>query len=227
MIDTEENVLRDNQLASIAKMLAGYTHELKNHLAIINESSGLMGDLLEMGGGDNDQSLPRFKKIISAIGERVSLANSMAKHLNRFAHRMDQPDAVFDVNDLLIEGLAFLERFSRLKRISLQHKLQPDLPAVHNNPSLLQFVFFTLVQRIIDQMESGGEIIFSTVRKGQNILISVDVRGISAPASDLQSSLATPPSLQYAAQKMGVVLTSDSLVADQHMITITIPSVEK
>ncbi|MCK5515752.1 MAG: hypothetical protein KAI39_02670, partial [Desulfobulbaceae bacterium] len=95
-----ENRLRDSQLAFLGKLLAGYTHELKNHLAIINESSGLMDDLLEMSGGGDEKLHKRFKKIIATIGERISRANTMAMYLNRVAHRMDFPLSSCNVNDL-------------------------------------------------------------------------------------------------------------------------------
>ena len=100
-----ENRLRDSQLASLGKLLAGYTHELKNHLAIINESSGLMDDRIR----------ERFKKIIVTIGECISQANTMAMYLNRVAHRMDVPASTFNVNDLLIEELALMKRFAAEK----------------------------------------------------------------------------------------------------------------
>jgi len=44
------------QLSFIAKILSTYTHEMKNHLAIIKESSGLMQDMFEFG------KLPKKKR---------------------------------------------------------------------------------------------------------------------------------------------------------------------
>jgi len=224
MPDNKENTLRDSQLASLGKMLAGYSHELKNHLAIINESAGLMGDLLDMGNFDNEQTIQRFKKIILVIGERIDKANTMAKYMSRFAHQMDMPISNFNVNELLNEELTFLDRFFWIKSLSIQKKLQPKLPSVNNNPSLLLFVLFTHILQIIDRIDPGGEIVLSSQMKGQNILITIDAPKLSAPTIDKESGSPHAESVAHALNKMGIAMTEEILMDDQHKTTITIPS---
>lgn len=219
----KENALRDRLLVSLGKMLAGYSHELKNHLAIINESAGLMGDLLEMGNIDNEQTFQKFKKIISVIGERINKANSMAKYLSSFAHQMDVPISSFDINELLNEELTFLDRFFRIKSISVQKKLQPELPSVNNNPSLLLYVLFTHILQIIDRIDSGGEIVLSSQMKGQKIQIIIDAASLSAPTADPESGSPDSASVTYALEKMGITIEEET-VDSQHRTILTIPS---
>ena len=219
----KENTLRDHQLVTLGKMLAGYSHELKNHLAIINESAGLMGDLIDMGNIDNEQTLQRFKKIISVIGERINKANSMAKYLSSFAHQMDVPISSFDINELLNEELTFLDRFFWIKSVSVQKKLQSELPSVNNNPSLLLYVLFTHILQIIDRIDSGGEIVLSSQMKGQNIQIIIDAASLSAPAADPESGSPDSASVTYALEKMGIAIEEET-VDSQHRTTLTIPS---
>ena len=218
----KENILRDSQLASLGKMLAGYSHELKNHLAIINESAGLMDDLLEMGSIDDEQSVQRFKKSISLIWERINQADTMAKYMNGFAHKMDIPVSNFDVNELLNEELAFLDRFFLIKSASLQKELQPDLPAVRNNPSLLQFVIFTYIYRIIAGIDSGGQIAVTSQLKGQDILIIIEASNIPASAIDQDSS--DEIAIKYAVHEMGITMTEETLTDDRKKTIITIPA---
>ena len=220
--DNNENILRNSQLASLGKMLAGYSHELKNHLAIINESAGLMDDLLEMGSIDDEQSVQRFKKSISLIWERINQADTMAKYMNSFAHKMDIPVSSFDVNELLNEELAFLERFFLIKSASLQKDLQSDLPSVRNNPSLLQFVIFAYIHRIIAGIDSGGEIAVSSQLKGQDILIIIEASNIPASAIDQDSS--DEVAIKYALDKMGIAMTEEILTDDRKKTIITIPA---
>ena len=222
MSDNNENILRDNQLASLGKMLAGYSHELKNHLAIINESAGLMDDLLEMGSIDDEQSVQRFKKSISLIWERINQADTMAKYMNSFAHKMDVPVSNFDVNELLSEELAFLDRFFWIKSASLHKELQPDLPAVSNNPSLLQFVIFTYIHRIISGIESGGEIAVTSQLKGQDILIIIEASNI--PVSVIEQDSSDEVAIKYAIDKMGIAMTEETLTDDRKKTIITIPA---
>jgi signal transduction histidine kinase len=219
--DNNEHILRDSQLASLGKMLAGYSHELKNHLAIINESAGLMDDLLEMGTIDDEQSVQRFKKSITLIWERINQADTMAKYMNSFAHKMDIPVSSFDVNELLNEELAFLERFFLIKSASLQKELQSDLPSVRNNPSLLQFVIFAYIHRIIAGIDSGGEIEVSSQLKGQDILIIIEASNIPASVIDPDSS--DEIAIKYALHKMGIAMTEETLTDDRSKTTLIVP----
>jgi len=222
--NNNENILRDSQLASLGKMLAGYSHELKNHLAIINESAGLMDDLLEMGSIDDEQSVQRFKRSISLIWERISQADIMAKHMNSFAHKMDVPVSNFDVNELLIEELAFLDRFFWIKSASLHKELQPDLPTVSNNPSLLQFVIFTYIHKIVAGIEAGGEIALSSQMQGKNILIIIEAPNLSALTIDQDSCSPDAAAIKYALNKMGIAIMEETLADDRHKTTLTIPT---
>lgn len=221
MPDDNEKILRDSQVASLGKMLAGYSHELKNHLAIINESAGLMDDLIEMGSIEDEQSVQRFKKSISLIWERINQADTMAKYMNSFAHKMDIPVSSFDVNELLNEELAFLDRFFWIKSASLQKELQSDLPAVSNNPSLLQFVIFTYIHRIISAIDSGGEIVVSSQLKGQDILIIIEASNMPASVIDPDSS--DEVAIKFALHKMGIAMTEETLSDGRSKTTLIIP----
>ncbi len=201
-----ENRLRDSQLVCLGKLLAGYTHELKNHLAIINESSGLMDDLLEMSEGGDEKLHLRFKKIIVTIGERIARANTMAMYLNRIAHRMDFPLSQCNVNDLLIEELALMERFAAMKNISFDKNLQKEIPSIHSNPSLLQFIIFSFVSELIETLESGAVIQLLSNIKGENIEICIESAGPFVSAGEAVDFGQMFEILDFASEKAGISL---------------------
>ena len=71
---TTENSIRQEQLESFGRVMAGFSHDMKNHLGIIRESNGLMDDIIAMGGcGEDETSVERLRKSISAIERRVVL----------------------------------------------------------------------------------------------------------------------------------------------------------
>lgn len=224
MSEKKENILRENQLTALGNLLAGYTHELKNHLGIINESSGLMGDILEMSESVDEQISERFKKIITTIGERIAQANTMAKFLNSLAHRMDEPDSTFHVNDLLLEDMAFLVRFARLKSISFKQNLQEDLPAVNNNPGLLHFVIFRLMQKIIEQIESGAEILLSSATREHNVMVTLEFPNVPDLSIIGEDPAQMDEALHLAITKMNLSLSEECPEQDQRRIAMIIPS---
>lgn len=168
-----ENSIRQDQIEAFCRLMAGFSHDMKNHLGIIRESNGLMGDIIEMGTlGEDEASLERLKKSISAIERRVIIAANMFHHLSGFAHRADAPCSSFQVNDLITEECVFLERFSRLKQIELVMELEEGLPAVYNDPSLLQYVLYRLYTQCLEQMEGGHSLVIITGKEGKNVVIT-------------------------------------------------------
>ncbi|MBU1233192.1 MAG: hypothetical protein KKC77_09895 [Proteobacteria bacterium] len=181
-----ENNIRQEQIESFGRLMAGFSHDMKNHLGIIRESNGLMGDILEMGGlGEDEISLQRLKKSISAIERRVVITANMFHHLSGFAHRADAPYSSFQLNDLISEECIFLERFSRLKQIEIVQELGDGLLAIYNDPALLQHVLYRLYIQCLEQIESGHSLIIITSQEGENIVITF--RLPAAPQVDLEN----------------------------------------
>ncbi|MBU4264255.1 MAG: hypothetical protein KKC76_20585 [Proteobacteria bacterium] len=154
MKEAKENELRSLQLEFFGRILAGFTHDLKNHLAIIKESNGLITDLIDMGRITDEALALKLQRITTSIQGRVGQATDMANNLNGFAHRQDTPFSTFQVNDLLAEELTFLRRFSRLREIDLKIELREGLPAIHNNPSMVQYVVFKLYTMALKRLQN-------------------------------------------------------------------------
>ncbi|MCK9296707.1 MAG: hypothetical protein M0P70_16700 [Desulfobulbaceae bacterium] len=154
MKEDRENELRSLQLEFFGRMLAGFTHDLKNHLAIIKESNGLISDLIDMGRITDEALALKLQKIVTSIQGRIGQATDMANSLNGFAHRLDTPCSTFQINDLLSEELTFLRRFARLREIELKIELREGLPAIHNNPSLAQYVIFRLYSMALQRLKN-------------------------------------------------------------------------
>ena len=167
---TTENSIRQEQLESLGRMMAGFSHDMKNHLGIIRESNGLMDDIIAMGGcGEDEASVERLRKSISAIERRVVIAANMFHHLSGFAHRSDTPYSSFQINDLVTEECVFLERFSRLRQIDVSLELGEGLAAIYNDPALLQHVVYRVYLLCLDQLDSGRSLIIITGQNEKNV----------------------------------------------------------
>jgi len=180
MSTTQPN-LHDARLAFVGRIIAGVSHEFKNHLSVTKELSGLLDDLLAM----EKDALPgreRLTKITAGIGERVAAAAEMAGHLGRFAHRMDFPLSSFSVNEVAGEILFLTRRFARLKNITLELDPAPDLPSMHSNPSLLQFVVFSAVMAMLNHLEKQGAVRVATAAAGDRVRIAFHGEKIRAGA---------------------------------------------
>jgi signal transduction histidine kinase len=184
LMGSADDALRGKQLAFIGQMMAGVSHEFKNHLAIIRELGGLLSDLLmvETPSSSSSGSQERLRKIAADIEERTLMAAEMCRYLSRFSHRLDQTICTFDLNEVIAEELYLLNRFARLKMIALDFNPQGDLPPLSNNPSLLQFAIFGLITSFFASLEKNGRILVSASATPSQARITIRGEG---PRKDL------------------------------------------
>jgi len=185
-LDNEQ--LRQMQLAYIGKLLANISHEFKNHLAIIRETSGLLEDLLMIEETPNAINRERYTKIFSNITDRVAQAAEMCRHLSGFSHRMDNSLASFSISELLQEETYLLQRLARQKQVKMNLSCVESLPSIFNDPALLQFAFFCIIWTALETLENGGHISIIARESGQDgaleIVFSIEGTATKTPISN-------------------------------------------
>jgi len=184
MKEQRKNRLREMQLAFVGKMMAGLSHEFKNHLAIIKELSGLIEDLLLLEEPGTSANSERYKKIIAGINERIAQAAEMCRFLSSFSHRMDQPLSSLSITDVLQEKIYLLRRFAQQKQVDLASSFEEDLPAIFNDPSLLQFAIFCIIWPVLELLEPGGRILITVTRKDDSVEIIITIEGVKEKPED-------------------------------------------
>jgi len=121
------------------------THDMKNHLAIINENTGLLEDLLHQ---DLTRTLAqnRDKKVTETIRRQVERSDQILKKLNRFAHNLASENAVTDIETALILVLDLCSGIIRNHAVEI--KIIPPENRIYlgDPPFLLNLLLFRAVQ---------------------------------------------------------------------------------
>ena len=223
MRSQRNNRLREMQLAFIGKLMASLSHENKNLLAIIKESCGLIEDLLMIEEPGQPADPDRYKKNFSVINERIEQAAEMCRFLSGFSHRMDQPLASISVTDVLQEKIYFLRRFATQKQVDLVSSFDEDLPAIFNDPSLLQFAIFCIVWPALESMEPGNRILIKVVRKNQSVEVIINLEGkIERTDNDTPWEDMLPDVLQMLGAELSRRIDQDG----NEEVVVTISSIE-
>ncbi len=194
MDNKNEQDLRFLQLRFIGKILAGFTHEIKNHLAIVKESAGLMGDMIKMG--KSAESGSQYLEIIQSIEEQIERALVHFTYLNRFSHRMDTALSTFNINESIEELTALLHRFANQKRIQIEKDFQKDLDPVNSNPSMLQFLIFNFLEEAIAKLDKNSRIVVKTEVVNGSVAIRVIPEG-NVLETDAEKALCPPEITDY------------------------------
>ena len=150
--------MEEKELAFFGKIAAGVTHEIRNVLAIINESNGLMGDLLAMSKDSPFPNKDRFLRSISKIEAQVQRGVVISSQFNRFAHSVDNPCANIDLNEIVEQTVSLAQRFARLSNIELQVSVCKDPVSLITFPFRLQMALTKAIEAGIAYLPAGGVI---------------------------------------------------------------------
>ncbi|MEA1946209.1 MAG: hypothetical protein U9N83_02770, partial [Thermodesulfobacteriota bacterium] len=78
------NKCTDKEVAFFGKITAGITHELKNVLAIIRESSGLIGDIMSISPEAIIKYQEKIQNSMVRIKDQIERGVNLTDRLNKF-----------------------------------------------------------------------------------------------------------------------------------------------
>ncbi|UCH97754.1 MAG: PAS domain-containing sensor histidine kinase [Candidatus Aminicenantes bacterium] len=167
-----------DRLATIGQLASGVAHELNEPLTNILGFAQLAGkcpDLPEQAGQD-------IEKIIKASLH----AREIVKKLLIFSRQMPFRKVKTNINDLIKEGLYFLQWRCLKEGIELDYLLSEHLAEITVDPSQLKQVIVNLVVNAIQAMPEGGKLDIRTRTWGSHISIIIKDTGIGMSSEVLK-----------------------------------------
>jgi len=150
--------MSQRETAFTGRIIASLSHEIKNVLATIKESAGLMDDILKLCP---ERSVPHQDRLIQAaanIRKQIDRGVDVVLGLNQFAHSMDEPRAEIDLNGLA-ERMAFLmHRFAQKLGIGLISVPYSERLKMVTDPFGLEMLLAGAVDACLSRAEKGSEI---------------------------------------------------------------------
>ena len=168
--EAEASVRRSERLAALGQLSAGLAHELRNPLSTIRTSAELLVKRLE-GAGSVAQELAGY------IVSEVDRTNLLVTRFLEFARPLQLRLASVDVHALLDEAIQNFQRQDPSQSISIHRAYDPSVPAVEGDATLLERVFFNLIQNAADASSADGGVTVKTRGLDSAIEIAVIDRG--------------------------------------------------
>lgn len=142
----------NEDLTFFGKVNASISHELKNILAIISETAGLLGDLTQKATRDGKIDLELINTCSNDIVEEIQRGFATIKQMNRFAHSVDhaiESVDLIDVLKLMINLTGFLSFASKVRF----DPAEPIDRTIRTCPFRLQNLIY---QTLVFAFESAG-----------------------------------------------------------------------
>ncbi len=168
-----------NKLASIGRLAAGVAHEINNPLAIINEKTGLMQDLLAMHPDFSGRD--KFNQQLKAILAAVTRTKAITHRLLGFSRRMDSTLDLVRINELILEVLDFLEKEAIYRNITLDLNLDRQLPVIQGDQGQLQQVLLNIINNAFDAIGEDGKLSIVTSSSQDEVKIAISDDGAGMP----------------------------------------------
>ena len=173
--------MQDREMAFMGKMTASMTHEISNTLAIILESAGLLSDLISLSQEGSFPHKDKFQRVLGNINDQVHRGVDITSRLNQFAHSLDEPLAEVNVADLLERVVLLMRRLAKRKGIELRAGTPDGDLSLMSDPFRLQLVLASVIEQLVETLESGGGIILQAEGSPQEVNILVEVEGSKKP----------------------------------------------
>ncbi len=179
----QDQLRHADRLATIGQLAAGVAHELNEPLANILG----FAQLAKKDPGMPATAANDLEKII-----KTSLhAREIIHKLLVFSRQMPLQRTQVNLNQVVEEGLHFLESRCAKAGIELVRSLEPYLPEISADPSQLQQVLVNLVVNAIQASPSGGRLTIETHRGRGYVSLAVTDTG-TGMTEEVKSKIFTP-----------------------------------
>ena len=195
--ELEEAVRRADRLSILGAMAAGLAHEIKNPLGGIKGAAQLLA--MELSG----QPLVEYTDVMVREVERV---NGIIEELMDLTRERQPQFTAVNLTKILNDIVLFQKEAQRGKAVEFVLQLDPSIPPIPGDASLLTRLFLNLIKNAAEAIEGAGRVeIFTRVAGEFHVLkpgarpvpmIRVEIRdsgkGISPEAFPRQRELHSP-----------------------------------
>ena len=174
----EDQLRHADRLATIGQLSASVAHELNEPLGHILG----FAELVKKCPGLPVQAMADIEKILT-----TSLhAREVVKQILIFSRQASQQKTKVNLNNLIKQGLTFLESRCVNEGIILQCQLEPDVPEIDAVPAQINQIFVSLMVNAIQAMPHGGTICVRTRKAGGKVSLIIEDTGIGMKKEILQ-----------------------------------------
>jgi signal transduction histidine kinase len=192
--------------AFMGKITAGVTHEIKNVLAIIKESAGLMEDLISFAKENAPPPREKLLSTLTRIAQQVARGVDLSSSLNAFAHSADEKTAGIDLNQALGQTALLCQRFARLKGITLKVVPHDGAIPIVTDPLAFEMLVFRCVDLLMSMSEKGAVISITAENKdgGRAVIAAEGAAGANSGGVRLPSDAQSWPDVLSLAAALNI-----------------------
>jgi signal transduction histidine kinase len=176
------------QYAEISQLAGGLAHEIRNPLSTLSLNLDLLSEDF------HDAETPRDRRVqqrVERLKREVQRLYDILENFLRFARVQELKLAPSDLNALVDDLRDFYEPQASTRGIVVRTYCAPDLPLLALDADLLKQALLNLMLNAEHAMPEGGELIMTTRRDGEHVVLDVTDTGIGM-SEDVRARIFDP-----------------------------------
>lgn len=133
----EAQIIQNEKLAAVGQLVSGVAHELNNPLTSIAGLAEVLLARTALAGPDREH--------LEVMREQAERAGRIVRNLLTFARKGPAEVTEFSLNDIVRRTVALVSHEVRLREVTLETALDPDLPELRGDRYQIQQVVVNLV----------------------------------------------------------------------------------
>ena len=163
-----KEIARNQRLASVGRLAAGVSHEIRNPLSSIKGFATYFKERYH--------DIPENQQISNLMIQEVDRLNRVVGQLHEFARPITISKKPMNIRTLLENSLKMIERQTLEENIKIQTRFDADIGEVLVDPDRINQVFLNLYLNAIESMKNGGSLNVQLLKNEEKDGIEIGVR---------------------------------------------------
>jgi len=176
-------------IAFFGAITASVSHELNNVISIIDQTAGLLDDLLVGAANGREIKPESLQRVADGITKQTGRGVSIIKRLNRFAHTTDDDRIAYELNEVVENLTELVRRFAERRRVKLSFESTAEKIDRPGNPLLLQRLIFQCYWQLLWTSEANDELMLKVTGEQDQPVIIIEGHSTTMSAETNQADL--------------------------------------
>jgi len=213
----EEKLNEAQRLASLGKMVAAVSHEIKNPLGIVRSTAEILGKRISKVAPGNEQ-------LAGIIVEETTRLDGIVREFLDFARPREPAKAHASLNEVVERLSRFMDTEFTEKHVVFMPELSPLLPDVPMDVEQIYQVLLNIVLNAIHAMPEGGELTIKTYPLPDGKTVAMEISDTGIGISEDKITQIFTPFFTDKNRGTGLGLAIARNIVEKHGGTITVRS---